>query len=122
MCDKRNVRTTNGGTYTNGMVSIDGIWDGIDENGMAARNIYELNSGDRITPIYYAYAMDSDDEYYYYGDEYVVEGEPEIFFDMLYDGEYLYGFSVDDIFGDYLITDFVNFTVDGENIYYSEIS
>lgn len=58
----------------------------------------------------------------YYGDEYVVEGEPEIFFDMLYDGEYLYGFSVDDIFGDYLITDFVNFTVDGENIYYSEIS
>ena len=27
MCDKRNVRTTNGGTYTNGMVSIDGIWD-----------------------------------------------------------------------------------------------
>ena len=41
---------------------------------------------------------------------------------MLYDGEYLYGFSVDDIFGDYLITDFANFTVDGENIYYSEIS
>lgn len=118
--EETNLRITH--DYTNCTVSIDGIWDGIDENGMAARNIYELNSGDRITPIYYAYAIDSDDEYYYYGDEYVVEGEPEIFFDMLYDGEYLYGFSIDDIFGDYLITDFVNFTVDGENIYYSEIS
>ncbi|MDD6991104.1 MAG: clostripain-related cysteine peptidase [Oscillospiraceae bacterium] len=108
--------------YENDTVTIDGIWDGIDENGMAARNVYELSEGDSITPLYYASAIDSDDEYYYYGDEYVFDGEPEIYFDLLYDGEYLYGFTIDDIFGDYFVTDFVNFTVDGKDIYYSELS
>ena len=116
--EETNLRITH--DYENGYVTIDGVWDGIDENGMAARTVYELSEGDSITPIYYSYAVNSDDESYYYGDEYIFDGEPEIYFDMLYDGEYLYGFSIDDIYGNYFITDFVNFTVDGEDIYYSE--
>ena len=116
--EETNLRITH--DYENGYVTIDGVWDGIDENGMAARTVYELSEGDSITPIYYSYAVNSDDESYYCGDEYIFDGEPEIYFDMLYDGEYLYGFSIDDIYGNYFITDFVNFTVDGEDIYYSE--
>lgn len=116
--EETNLRITH--DYGNGYVTIDGVWDGIDENGMAARTVYELSEGDSITPIYYSYAIDSDDESYYYGSEYVFDGEPEIYFDMLYDGEYLYGFNIDDIYGNYFITDFVNFTVDGGDIYYSE--
>ncbi|WP_432649762.1 clostripain-related cysteine peptidase [Huintestinicola sp.] len=108
--------------YVNGTVTIDGVWDGIDENGMAARTVYELCEGDSITPLYYAYPIDGDGEFFYYGSEYVFDGEPEIYFDLLFDGEYLYGFTIDDIFGDYLITDFVNFTIDGGDIYYSALS
>ncbi|MGN0665431.1 MAG: clostripain-related cysteine peptidase [Huintestinicola sp.] len=118
--EETNLRITH--DYINGTVAIDGIWDGIDENGMAARNVYELSSGDRITPIYYALSIESGDEFYYYGEEYVFDGDPEIIFDILYDGEYLYGFTIDDIFGDYYITDYVNFSIDGENIYYSDLS
>ncbi|MGN0605429.1 MAG: clostripain-related cysteine peptidase [Oscillospiraceae bacterium] len=118
--EETNLRITH--DYENGVVSIDGVWDGIDENGMAARNVYELNQGDEIIPVYYAYVIDSDDEYYYYGEKYTFDGEPEIYFDILYDGEYIYGFTIDDIFCNYYSTDFVNFTVDGEDIYYSDIS
>ncbi|MGN0688354.1 MAG: clostripain-related cysteine peptidase [Oscillospiraceae bacterium] len=113
-----NLRITH--DYMTGSVTIDGVWDGIDENGMAARNVYELKSGDSIIPLYYAMAIDSDDEYYYYGSEYIFAGEPRIYFDLMYDGEYLYGFTIDDIFGDFVITDFVNFTIDGDSIYFSE--
>lgn len=116
--EETNLRITH--DYENGYVTIDGVWDGIDENGMAARTVYELSEGDSITPIYYSYAINSDDESYYYGSEYIFDGEPEIYFDMLYDGEYLYGFNIDDIYGNYFITDFVNFTVDGGDIYYTE--
>lgn len=117
--EETNLRLTH--DYINGTVTIDGAWDGIDENGMASRNLYKLQPGDTITPLYYAEAIDSDDAYDYYGGEYVFDGEAEICFALLSDGEYLYCFTVDDIYGDYFITDVVNFTVDGEDIYYSEL-
>ncbi|MGN0674178.1 MAG: clostripain-related cysteine peptidase, partial [Oscillospiraceae bacterium] len=108
--------------YMNGTVIIDGAWDGIDENGMAAKGVYELTSGDTIIPLYYASALDDTngtDEFYYYGKEYVFDGEPEIYFDLIEDGEYLYGFCIDDIYGDYYITDYVSFAVNDGNVYYS---
>lgn len=114
--EETNLRITH--DYVNGTVTIDGTWDGIDENGMAGRDVTALAEGDIITPLYYAMAIDSDDEYYYYGDDYAFDGTPEIYFDTLSDGEYLYGFYIDDIYGDYYTTDYVNFTVDGENIYF----
>lgn len=87
---------------------------------MAARNVTELCEGDTIVPLYYACAIDSDDEYYYYGDEYVFDGEPEIYFDILFDGDYFYSFYIDDIFGDYYVTDYVNFIVDDGEVYFTE--
>lgn len=106
--------------YANNTVTIDGAWAGIDENGMAAKDVVKLSAGDKIIPLYYAMAIDSDDEYYYYGSEYVFDGEPEIWFDYLANGEYLYGFFIDDIYGDYYVTDYINFTVENDEIYYSE--
>lgn len=103
--------------YENGDVWIEGYCDGISEYGMASKT-YKLNKGDVIVPLYYAYSIESEDEYIYYGDEYVYDGDPEIWFDWLYDGDYLYGFFIDDVYGDYYETDYVWFTVDGEDIYY----
>lgn len=108
--------------YASNRAWIDCAWDGIDEYGMASRDFYELQQGDVITPIYYASPLDSDEEFYYYGNEYKYDGDPEIYFDRLYDGEYLYAFAIDDIYGDYVLTQFVNFTVDGKNIYFQEIN
>lgn len=118
--EETNLRITH--DYMNGTVIIDGAWDGIDENGMAAKNVYELKSGDTIIPIYYASEFDdpdSDDEFYYYGQEYVFDGEPEIYFDLLEDGEYLYEFCIDDVYGDFYITDYVTFNVNGGKVSYS---
>ncbi|MGN1422758.1 MAG: clostripain-related cysteine peptidase [Oscillospiraceae bacterium] len=115
-----NLRITH--DYINGNVTIDGAWDGIDENGMASRDIRELKQGDVIIPVYYYMAVYSDDEGYWYGGEYVVNNEQPIEFEMLPDGEYLYNFTINDIYGDFRMTDFVNFTVDGYDIYFSEIN
>lgn len=111
-----NLRITH--NYVDGTVTIDGAWDGIDENGMASKEIIPIKTGDKIIPMYYATTIDSDDEYYYYGEQYTFDGEPEIYFSYLPDGEYFYGFFIDDIYGDYYITDYVNFTVDGDTIYF----
>ena len=40
---------------------------------------------------------------------------------MLYDGDYYYCFCIDDIYGDYYLTDVANFYVDGEEVgFYTE--
>ncbi len=103
-----------------GEVTILGIWTGMDESGAASREIKPLEIGDVITPLYYAYNIDDWSEVEYYGEEYVFDGNSEIWFQFLPDGEYLYGFFIDDFYGDYYETDYVNFTVEGYDIYYSE--
>ena len=115
-----NLRITH--DYITGTVTLDGVWDGIDESGMAARDIYAVQKGDKITPMYFAMAVETDEEDYRYGTEYVFESEPQAYFDLLPDGEYLYNFNIDDIYGDFKMTDFVNFTIEGEDINFSEIS
>ncbi|MBP5331820.1 MAG: type IA DNA topoisomerase [Lachnospiraceae bacterium] len=82
--------------------------------------VEKLKKGDKIVPLYYSIPLDDefdyDGEYSYYGDEYVFDGEPEIWHDLMYPGEYLYAFCIDDIYGDYYMTDFEIFyvTEDGE--------
>lgn len=114
--EETNLRITH--DYENGIITIDGTWDGIDENGMAAKEIRELQAGDEIVPLYDAIAVDSDDEYQYIGEAYIFDGEPEITFEALTDGEYYYGFIINDVYGDYYVTDFVEFDVEGDEIYY----
>ena len=102
--------------YSEAEIVIEGAWDGIDEHGAASREITKLKDGDEIIPLYNAYALESDDELTYYGEEYIVSGEPEIYYDLLYDGDYYYCFCIDDIYGDYYLTDIASFYVEGDEV------
>lgn len=102
--------------YNEAELIIEGAWDGIDEYGAASREIIKLKNGDEIIPLYNVYALESDDELTYYGEEYIVSGEPEIYYDLLYDGDYYYCFCIDDIYGDYYLTDIVSFYVEGDEV------
>ncbi|MBR5420973.1 MAG: Clostripain family protein [Lachnospiraceae bacterium] len=108
--------------YSDGSVVIEGAWDGIDEYGAASREIIKLQKGDVIIPAYYAYGIDDDDEFEYVGDEYVFTGDPEIYYDFMESGDYMYSFCIDDIYGDYYLSDPVMFNVDknGEVSFYED--
>lgn len=91
-----------------------GIWDGIDEEtGMASREVYELQDGDVITPAYYWFSVD-DDEDWYYGDDIVVDGDIEITYEYLPEGVYYYCFELHDIYGNVYYTPFTLQYVDGD--------
>lgn len=113
-----NLRITH--NYRDDIITIDGAWDGIEDNGMAAREIYKLCEGDIILPLYYAFSIESDDEFTYEGAEYTYDGSSEIYYDLLYDSDYLYGFTIDDVYGDYYICDYQIFAVEDGEIYFYE--
>ncbi len=95
-------------------LKVEGTWDGIGENGMAAREIKKIKQGDVIVPIYY---LDDDSEFE--GDEYEWEEEDELIFAILPSADYFYEFTITDAYGDYYYSDYVVITVtdDGEIIY-----
>ena len=104
-----------------GEVTVEGTWEGIDENGYAAREIYKLQSGDVIVPRYFAFEIEGDEEYEYIGGEYTVSGPVEIYYDVMEDGDYLYAFCIDDIYGDYYLADPATFNIEGDEIsFYTE--
>ena len=94
------------------------IWNGQDESGAASRITTQLQPGDIITPLYTAYDLNSDDSYYYYGEEYEYDGDPSLYFEVLPDGDYLYSFCINDIYGNYYQTDPVAFSIEDEEIYF----
>ena len=102
--------------YEDGRVEIEGAWDGINEAGAASRDIIKIESGDKITPVYYAYDLDTFDELAYEGAEYEVRGTLEINYEYLAVGEYYYAFNIDDIYGDYYISDVAIFNIDEEGL------
>ncbi|MBP5606494.1 MAG: hypothetical protein J6X60_13305, partial [Ruminiclostridium sp.] len=89
-------------------VVVDGTTDGIDESGAAPRGTVKLKDGDVIVPLYDCTDIDES----YYGDEYIVSGDISIDYDYIDEGEYYYSFCIYDLFGDYLMTDYVSFSVD----------
>ncbi len=96
-----------------GEVTVEGAWDGIDENGAAARNTIKLQKGDVIVPLYDSYTVDDFEPGSYYGAAYTLRSdELEISYDYMESGDYLYCFCIDDIYGDYYMTDFVTFCVE----------
>ena len=101
-------------------VKIEGAWDGIDENGMAAREVKKLNAGDEIAPIYYILG-DDDSESTYTADAYEWANGDNVIYAQLPNGDYYYAFSIDDIYGDYCMTDPVVFTVGDDGISFSEL-
>ena len=78
----------------------------------------EVQPGDEIIPTYYATAVDSEEEYEYQGNPYQYQEGDAISFEALTDGDYYYGFMINDAYGDYYITDYVGFNVEGDEVYY----
>ena len=108
--------------YARETLTIEGAWDGIDEYGALAREIVKLQKGDVITPLYNAYALESDDEFYYRGEDYTFTGMPELCYDLMSDGDYFFAFCIDDIYGDYYLSDFAVFSIeDGEVWFWDDI-
>ena len=97
--------------FEDGSILIEGAWDGIDENGSADRHIVPLEDGDVIVPTYTAYTMDGEDAGTYSGSEYIVDSETGIYYNLMETADYRYLFSIDDIYGDYYLTDAVQFSV-----------
>lgn len=60
--------------------------------------------------MYYSWDWD-DEESVYTGEEYDVKGKFQVNYSLLYEGEYMYSFCIDDIYGDYYMTDPVIFYV-----------
>lgn len=99
--------------FSDGHVEIEGAWEGISEEGAASREIVKLTDGDVITPLYYAFsAEDEEDEFQFVGEEYTVSGNTVIQYGLMPEGEYYYAFCIDDIYGDYYCTDPVTFNID----------
>ena len=105
--------------YNTGHVTINGTWEGIDGNGMAARDTTELKAGDIIIPTYQAINLDTSEYTEYYGEEYTFADETELYYGLLPDGNYFYSFEIYDIYGDSYQTDFVNYTMEDGEPYYS---
>lgn len=98
--------------FSDGHVEVEGAWDGISEDGIASREIIKLKSGDVITPCYYAYDLNTDEELEYFGSEYKVSGTLKIEYDIMEVGDYMYSFCIDDIYGDYYVSEHVVFNID----------
>ncbi len=93
-----------------GDVTVEGAWDGIGESGAASRNIVKIERGDTIVPLYYSPDWD-DGESVYQGEEYDVTGKFKVNYALLDEDAYMYSFCIDDIYGDYYMTEPVTFYV-----------
>lgn len=88
---------------------VEGAWDGIDENGIPAREIKTIKAGDVIVPMYYL-----SDETEYKGSEYTWTEEDNLTYSYLPAADYSYSFLIDDVYGDYFTSEAVVFTIDEE--------
>ena len=93
---------------------IEGVWSGIDENGMAGRDLVQLRPGDVICPVYTLTCLGEDEDDEVNGKNYTWETGDDVTYNFLEPGRYLYGFGIRDVYGDYYITDYVPFTMDDE--------
>ena len=76
---------------------------------IAAREIKKISAGDVIVPMYY---LDDDSEYT--ASEYKWQEDDNIIYSSLPEASYYYCFLVEDVYGDYFISDFVIFSIDEE--------
>ncbi len=107
-----------------GSIEIEGACDGMTETGAASKNITKLKDGDKIIPLYTSFTLDDDmTESLYMGDEFTVSGEVELVYGLLFEGDFMYTFIIEDIYRDYLMTDFTAFNVDenGDVWFYEEV-
>lgn len=107
--------------WNNSCWNIIGAWDGIDDlTGMASRDIIQIEDGDVIQPVYYYIDYYTAD--YFAGDEYVVNGDIDLSYQMLPSSDYTYSITLYDIYGNWFFTPEVTFTVeeDGSLTFYPD--
>ena len=104
--------------YDDYSVIVEGAWDGIDENGAASREIKMLNTGDEVTPICY---LNDDSEVEL--DPYIWQDGDTLAYDYLPPSDYFYCFEIDDVYGDFYVSDMVMFTIDEEGtIFFTDLT
>ena len=102
--------------YTNQQLVITGIWDGISDDGYSSRPTGGLNPGDVIVPVYDAYEAGTFEEVTYSGVPYTFAGTDDLCFGLLPEGEYLYSFCINDIYGGAWYSDPMDYTFADGNI------
>ena len=95
-----------------------GARQGIDENGMADKELRLLEEGDEITTIWYLASVYGDDEFEPYTVDVLYVTEDTEFYEIaLPDGSYSMIFEMRDAMGNYAYSDEVTFDCIGEDIY-----
>ena len=99
--------------YDDGRIVVEGVYDGMSEEGKPSRGITKLKKGDVIVPLFDAFALNTDEQITYEGDPYRMESKKlKLDYEPLYEGTYYYSFRIEDIYGDDYVTDPVEFDVD----------
>ena len=101
-------------------VSVVGAWNGVSTNGMIDRNIVSIKRGDKIVPLYNAFTPEQGvSTNSYEGEEYTVTSKGlKVDYSYLPSSSYLYNFCIEDVFGDYFLTDTVKFEIDDDGSIY----
>ncbi|WEK54412.1 MAG: clostripain-related cysteine peptidase [Candidatus Cohnella colombiensis] len=93
-----------------GEFEVLGAWRGIGEKtGMPDKNMLKISAGEEIIPLYYYDDNDeaTEDEEYTRGEAFIVGKDKDLYYDVLPNGSYLYGFSIIDYSGNETYSDFV---------------
>ena len=104
--------------HDTGEIKLMDLWDGVGDNGIAARSGEPLKAGDRIVATFEAYDADTFEPSVFSGEEYVWNDGDTLGFGLLPDGDYLYSFCINDIFGGSYATANAKFTINQGNIAY----
>ncbi len=102
--------------HDTGEVKLLDSWDGIDDNGFASRPGQALKAGDRIVAVFKAFDPNTFEESSYTGEEYVWSDGDTLGFGPLPDGDYLYSFCINDIFGGSYATPNADFAISDGSI------
>lgn len=102
--------------HDTGEVELLDLWDGVGDNGIAARPDQSLKVGDHIIPAYDAYDAETFVPSEFTGDEYIWTDGDTLGFGPLPDGDYLYSFCINDIFGGSYATPNADFIINQGSI------
>ncbi len=102
--------------HDTGEVKLLDLWDGVGDNGVAARPDQSLKVGDHIVPAYDAYDAETFEPSEFTGDEYIWTDGDTLGFGPLPDGDYLYSFCINDIFGGSYATPNADFIINQGSI------
>ena len=105
--------------YANSQLLITGIWDGIEEEGYSSRPTTDLKPGDVIIPVYDSYEADTFEDAIYNGEPYTFAGSEDLSFGLLPEGEYLYSFCINDIYGGFWNSDPIRYDFTDGTIYFN---